>query len=85
MNVGQIKAFMGDQKVDQKADQKASVHPNEMLKKQLQQDGLQQAAEFSKQQAASVSVSSSQTSIGLKISRTVCSTLKKLPETYLSS
>ncbi|SVE28093.1 uncharacterized protein METZ01_LOCUS480947, partial [marine metagenome] len=32
MNVGQIKAFMGDQKVDQKADQKASVHPNEMLK-----------------------------------------------------
>ena len=39
MNVGQIKAFMGDQKVDQRADQKASVHPNEMLKKQLQQDG----------------------------------------------
>ncbi|MEC7481387.1 MAG: DUF4367 domain-containing protein, partial [Pseudomonadota bacterium] len=67
MNVGQIKAFMGDQKVDQKADQKASVHPNEMLKKQLQQDGLQQAAEFSKQQAASVSVSSSQTSIGLRV------------------
>lgn len=67
MNVGQIKAFMGDQKVDQKADQKASVHPNEALKKQLQQDGLQQAAEFSKQQAASVSVSSSQTSIGLRV------------------
>lgn len=63
MNVGQIKAFMGDQK----ADQNASVHPNEALKKQLQQDGLQQAAEFSKQQAASVSVSSSQTSIGLKV------------------
>ena len=67
MNVGQIKAFMGDQKVDQKADQKASIHPNEALKKQLQQDGLQQAAEFSKQQAASVSVSSSQTSIGLRV------------------
>ena len=67
MNVGQIKAFMGDQKVDQKADQKATVHPNEALKKQLQQDGLQQAAEFSKQQAASVSVSSSQTSIGLRV------------------
>ena len=67
MNVGQIKAFMGDQKVDQKADQKASVHPNELLNKQLQQDGLQQAVEFSKQQAASVSVSSSQTSIGLRV------------------
>jgi len=63
MNVGQIKAFMGDQK----ADQKATVHPNEALKKQLQQDGLQQAAEFSKQQAAQVSMSSSQTSIGLKV------------------
>ena len=67
MNVGQIKAFMGDQKVDQKAEQKATVHPNEALKKQLQQDGLQQALEFSKQQAASVSVSSSQTSIGLSV------------------
>ena len=69
MNVGQIKAFMNEQKVDQKADQKASVNPNEALKKQLQQDGLQQAAEFSKQQAASVSVSvsSSQTSIGMRI------------------
>ncbi|WP_334021853.1 DUF5610 domain-containing protein [Alteromonas sp. S015] len=63
MNVGQIKAFMGDQK----ADQKASVHPNDMFKKQLQQDGLQQAAEFSKQQSASVSVSSSQTSIGFRV------------------
>lgn len=67
MNVGQIKAFMGDQKVDQKAEQKATVHPNEALKKQLQQDGMQQALEFSKQQAASVSVSSSQTSIGLSV------------------
>jgi len=63
MNVGQIKAFMGETK----ADQKATVHPNEALKKQLQQDGLQQAAEFSKQQAAQVSMSSSQTSIGLKV------------------
>jgi hypothetical protein len=67
MNVGQIKAFMNEQKVDQKADQKASLNPNEALKKQLQQDGLQQAAEFSKQQAASVSMSSSQTSIGMRI------------------
>ena len=58
---------VSEEKTDQKADQKASVHPNEMLKKQLQQDGLQQAAEFSKQQAASVSVSSSQTSIGLRV------------------
>lgn len=63
MNMSQIKAFMGDQKVDQKA----SVHPNEAIKKQLQQDGLQQAAEFSKQQAATVTMSSSQTSIGLKV------------------
>ena len=46
MNVGQIKAFMGDQKVDQKAGQKASVHPNEMLKKQLQQDGLSKRLSF---------------------------------------
>jgi hypothetical protein len=67
MNVGQIKAFMNEQKVDQKADQKASLNPNEALKKQFQQDGLQQAAEFSKQQAASVSMSSSQTSIGMRI------------------
>ena len=58
---------MGDQKAEQKVDQKASVNPNEALKKQLQQEGLQQAAEFSKQQAASVSVSSSQTSIGLRV------------------
>ncbi|NDV92585.1 DUF4367 domain-containing protein [Alteromonas sp. 345S023] len=63
MNMSQIKAFMGDQKVDQKA----SVHPNEAIKKQLQSDGLQQAAEFSKQQAATVTMSSSQTSIGLKV------------------
>lgn len=63
MNVSQIKAFMGDQK----AEQKASVHPNEALKKQLQQDGLEQAAEFTKQQAATVSVSSTQTSIGLRV------------------
>ncbi|GFD69775.1 DUF5610 domain-containing protein [Alteromonas sp. KUL106] len=67
MNVGQIKAFMNEQKVDQKADQTASVNPNEALKKQLQQEGLQQAAEFSKQQTASVTVSSGQTSIGMRI------------------
>jgi len=63
MNVSQIKAFMGDQKVDEKA----SVHPNEAIKKQLQQEGLQQAAEFSKQQSATVTVNSTQTSIGLKV------------------
>jgi hypothetical protein len=63
MNVGQIKAFMGEQK----ADQKAAVNPNEALKKQLQQDGLQQAAEFSKQQASTVSVNSTQASIGLRV------------------
>lgn len=63
MNVGQIKAFMGDQK----ADQKTAVHPNEALKKQLQQDGLQQAAELAKQQASTVSVNSTQTNIGLRV------------------
>ena len=63
MNVGQIKAFMGDQK----ADQKTAVHPNEALKKQLQQDGLKQAAELAKQQASTVSVNSTQTSIGLRV------------------
>lgn len=63
MNMGQIKAFMSDQKVDQKT----SVHPNEAIKKQLQNDGLQQATEFSKQQAATVTMSGSQTSIGLRV------------------
>jgi hypothetical protein len=63
MNVSQIKAFMGDQKVDEKA----SVHPNEAIKKQLQQEGLQQAAEFTKQHSATVTVNSTQTSIGLKV------------------
>ena len=52
---------------DQKADQKTAVHPNEALKKQLQQDGLQQAAELAKQQASTVSVNSTQTSIGLRV------------------
>ena len=73
MNVGQIKAFMGDQK----ADQKTAVHPNEALKKQLQQDGLQQAAELAKQQASTVSVNSTQTSIGLRVvSSSLSQTLK---------
>ncbi len=63
MNVGQIKAFMGDQK----ADQTATVHPNEVNKKQLQQDGLRQVAEFARHQAASVYVSSNQTTIGFRV------------------
>ena len=63
MNVSQIKAFMGDQKVDQKA----SVHPNEAIKEQLQQEGLQQAAEFTQQQSGSVTLSSSQLTIGLRV------------------
>ena len=63
MNVSQVKAFMGDQK----ADEKAAVHPNDAIKQQLQKEGLQQAAEFAKQQAATVTVNSSQTTIGLKV------------------
>ncbi|WP_218313086.1 DUF5610 domain-containing protein [Alteromonas antoniana] len=59
MNVGQIKAFLGDQK--------ASVHPETALKKQLQEEGLRQAAEFKQSQSTAVSVSSSNTAIGLKI------------------
>lgn len=59
MNVGQIKAFLGDQK--------SSVHPDAALKKQLQEEGLRQAAAFQESQAASVSVVSSQTSIGLRV------------------
>ena len=59
MNVGQIKAFLGDQK--------ASVHPDTALKKQLQEEGLRQAAEFKQSQSTAVSVSSSNTAIGLKI------------------
>lgn len=59
MNVGQIKAFLGDQK--------ASVSPDTALKKQLQEEGLRQAAEFKQSQSTAVSVSSSNTAIGLKI------------------
>ena len=59
MNVGQIKAFLGDQN--------ASVHPDTALKKQLQEEGLRQAAEFKQSHATAVSVSSSNTAIGLKI------------------
>ncbi len=59
MNVGQIKAFLGDQK--------SSVHPDTALKKQLQEEGLRQAAEFKQSQSTAVSVSSSNTAIGLKI------------------
>ena len=49
MNVGQIKAFLGDQK--------SSVHPDTALKKQLQEEGLRQAAEFKQSQSTAVSVS----------------------------
>lgn len=59
MNVGQIKAFLGEQK--------PSVHPNDALKKQLQEDGLKQAAEMAQKQATSVSMTASQTTIGLRV------------------
>ena len=52
---------------DVKADQKASVHPNEAIKEQLQQEGLQQAAEFSKQQLGTVTLNSTQLNIGLRV------------------
>ncbi|GGW91658.1 DUF5610 domain-containing protein [Alteromonas halophila] len=59
MNVGQIKAFLGDQN--------SSVNPSTAIKKQLQEEGLKQAAEMMNRQATSVSMSASQTSIGLRI------------------
>lgn len=66
MNVGDIKAFMGEQKASVN-EQKAADDPNKAIKKQLQQDGLRQAAEFQQRQASMVSVSSSQLSISLKV------------------
>ncbi|MEQ5809136.1 DUF5610 domain-containing protein [Alteromonas sp. NFXS44] len=66
MNVGEIKAFVSEQK-PAVAEQKAPEDPNKAIKKQLQQDGLRQAAEFQQRQIAMVSVSSSQTTIGLKV------------------
>ena len=66
MNVGEIKAFVSEQK-PAVAEQKAPEDPNKAIKKQLQQDGLRQAAEFQQRQTAMVSVSSSQTTIGLKV------------------
>ena len=66
MNVGEIKAFVSEQK-PAVAEQKAPEDPNKAIKKQLQQDRLRQAAEFQQRQTAMVSVSSSQTTIGLKV------------------
>ncbi|NMH61477.1 DUF5610 domain-containing protein [Alteromonas ponticola] len=59
MNVGQMKAFLGEQQ--------PAVNPDKAIKKQLQEEGLRQAAEFQQQQAAKVSVSSTQTTIGMKM------------------
>ncbi len=64
MNFGEIKAFHSE------APQ--SAKPSAALNKQLQAEGLRQAAEFQAQQqksvsSASVSLSSSQTTVGLKI------------------
>ncbi len=59
MNVGQMKAFLGEQQ--------SAVHPDKAIKKQLQEEGLRQAAEFQQQQSAKVSVSSTQTTIGMKM------------------
>ncbi|MBU2976597.1 DUF5610 domain-containing protein [Alteromonas sp. C1M14] len=65
MNVSDIKAFVSEQK-PVVSDKQVSEDPNSALKKQLQQDGLRQAAEF-QQQVATVNVKSSQTTIGLKV------------------
>ena len=64
MNFGEIKAFHSE------APQ--STKPSAALNKQLQAEGLRQAAEFQAQQqksvgSASVSLNSSQTTVGLKI------------------
>lgn len=67
MNFGEIKAFTGDQQ--------QAVKPSTALNKQLQAEGLKQAADFQAQQmsgnkanaASSISVLSSQTTVGLKI------------------
>ncbi|MCW8109611.1 DUF5610 domain-containing protein [Alteromonas ponticola] len=59
MNVGQMKAFLGEQQ--------PAVNPDKAIKKQLQEEGLRQAAEFQEQQAAKVSVSSTQTTIGMRM------------------
>ncbi|OFC68752.1 DUF5610 domain-containing protein [Alteromonas confluentis] len=73
MNVGEIKAFVSD-KTPPVKEQKPTVSestgvedPNKAIQKQLQQEGLRQAAEFQQRNTAMVSVSSSQTTIGLKV------------------
>lgn len=65
MNVSDIKAFVSEQK-PVVSDKQVSENPNSALKKQLQQDGLRQAAEF-QQQVATVNVKSTQTTVGLKV------------------
>ncbi|WP_100658211.1 DUF5610 domain-containing protein [Alteromonas flava] len=64
MNFGEIKAFH--------SEQPQSAKPRDALNKQLQAEGLQQAANFqsaqvAKSTGASISVLSSQTTVGLKI------------------
>ncbi|MBU3022012.1 DUF5610 domain-containing protein [Aestuariibacter sp. A3R04] len=66
MNVGDIKAFVSEQK-PVVTEQKSVEDPVKAMKKQLQQEGLRQAVEFQQSQNASVSMSTSQTSIGLKV------------------
>lgn len=58
MNVDAIKASLGEQD--------ASVHPEASLKKQLQQEGLRQAADLM-QQSSAVKVSLTQSSLSLKM------------------
>ena len=59
MNVGDIKAGA--------ADQKPAVKPEDNIRSQLREDGLRQAAEFQQKYSGTVSVTSTQTSVGLRV------------------
>lgn len=59
MNVGDIKAGSSDQKPAIKLEQN--------IRSQLREDGLRQAAEFQQKYSGTVSVTSSQTTVGLRV------------------
>lgn len=59
MNVGDIKAGS--------SDQKPTIKPEQNIRSQLREDGLRQAAEFQQKYSGTVSVTSSQTTVGLRV------------------
>ena len=59
MNVGDIKAGS--------SDQKPAIKPEQNIRSQLREDGLRQAAEFQQKYSGTVSVTSSQTTVGLRV------------------